>query len=126
MTLRRIVASVLSLLLAAFFGFVGWHKSVDSLADLARYGAWTTHLPEWPGRIVGWSEIACAAALLIGLVLPRWGRFAGLVLIANQIVATLVHARAGETAALPQNVVLIVMLIAVTWAHQKCVPKGEL
>lgn len=113
LTARRFVRALLSLLLAAFFAFVGWHKSVDNLADLSRYGSWTVHLPEWAGRLVGWSEIACAAALLAGLLRPRVGRIAALVLIANQIVAAGVHVAAGELSALPQNLVLIAMALLV-------------
>ena len=112
---RRLLATILSLLLAAFFAFVGWHKSVDSLADLARYHAWTVHLPEWAGRLVGWSELACAAALIIGLLRQRLGRLAALALVVNQLAAAAVHAGVGEAAALPQNALLITMALAVTW-----------
>lgn len=84
--LRKGAAAMLALLLAAFFGFVGWNKAFAPLAELARHGAWTVHLPEWLGRLVGWSELALAAAL--------------------------VHLARGETAALPQNAVLIVILLA--------------
>lgn len=124
--LRRTVVGALSLPLAVFFGFVGWHKSVDNHTDLTRYGSWTAHLPEWLGRIVGWSELACAATLLIGLARPVWGRVAASVLIANQIAAALTHATTGEVAALPQNFVLIVMLATVTWAHSNTIKKGDL
>jgi uncharacterized membrane protein YphA (DoxX/SURF4 family) len=113
MMARRVLATILLLPMATFFAFVGWHKSVDSLADLARYHAWTVHLPEWAGRLVGWSELACAAALVMGLRSPRIGRIAALVLIANQVVASGFHAAAGELSALPQNLVLIAMALGV-------------
>lgn len=113
----RALIAVLSVPLALFFAFVGWNKAFAPLADLARYGAWTVHLPEALGRVVGWSELACALALL-GSVLPRGLRIAhlaALVLIANQCAASVVHAAQGEGAALPQNGVLIAMLAAVAW-----------
>lgn len=110
--LRKGAAAMLALLLAAFFGFVGWNKALAPLADLARHGAWTVHLPEWLGRLVGWSELALAAALLAVPVRPSIARIAALALVANQIAAGLVHLARGETAALPQNAVLIVMLLA--------------
>lgn len=110
--LRKGAAAMLALLLAAFFGFVGWNKAFAPLAELARHGAWTVHLPEWLGRLVGWSELALAAALLAVPVRPAIGRIAALALVANQIAAGLVHLARGETAALPQNAVLIVMLLA--------------
>lgn len=110
--LRKGAAAMLALLLAAFFGFVGWNKAFAPLAELARHGAWTVHLPEWLGRLVGWSELALAAALLAVPVRPSIARIAALALVANQIAAGLVHLARGETAALPQNAVLIVMLLA--------------
>ena len=110
--LRKGAAAMLALLLAAFFGFVGWNKAFAPLAELARHGAWTVHLPEWLGRLVGWSELALAAALLAVPVRPSIARIAALALAANQIAAGLVHLARWETAALPQNAVLIVMLLA--------------
>nr|WP_246448022.1 DoxX family protein [Novosphingobium flavum] len=102
-------------MLAAIFGFVGWNKAFAPLAELARHGAWTVHLPAALGRAVGWSELVCALALL-GAVLPAglcWCRSAALVLIANQLIAAAVHTVRGETAALPQNGVLIALLLLV-------------
>ena len=101
--------------LAAFFAFVGYMKAFAPLAELRRHHAWTTALPDWTGRLVGWSEIACAAALILGSVLPgrrRWAMGAALVLLANQGVATAVHLSRGEAGALPQNAVLAVLLVA--------------
>ena len=127
MSLHRIALAILALPMAAFFGFVGWHKSVDSLADLARYHAWTAWLPEWLGRLVGWSELLCAGALLAALH-PRGLRIAGLgaaVLIVNQLAAAGVHLAHGETAALPQNAVLIALLGLIGWiARPAARPKG--
>jgi DoxX-like family len=111
----RALIAALCLLLAAFFAFVGWNKAFASLADLARYGAWTVFLPEWAGRVVGWSEMALAAGLL-SIFVPRRrtiARWSALLLIANQVAAALVHLTHGETAALPQNGVLIALLFAV-------------
>lgn len=113
----RALIAVLCVPLALFFAFVGWNKAFAPLADLVRHGAWTVHLPEALGRLVGWSELACALALL-GALLPaggRIGRLAALVLIANQLAAGAVHAAQGEGAALPQNALLIAMLAALAW-----------
>lgn len=109
----RALIAALCLLLAVFFGFVGWNKAFASLDDLARYGSWTVHLPETLGRLVGWSEMLCAAGLLAGL--SRKGRqiatIAALALVVNQLVAAAFHALKDEHAALPQNGVLIVLLL---------------
>lgn len=120
--LRKGAVMLLALLLAAFFGFVGWNKAFAPLAELAHHGAWTVHLPEGLGRLVGWSELALAAALLAVPVRPPIARIAALALVLNQIAAALVHGALGETAALPQNAVLVVMLLALWGAartHQE-------
>ena len=103
---KRIILHSLALMLAAFFGFVGWNKAFATLSDLASYGAWTVHLPEAAGRIVGWSELACA----VGLLIPRTKFCVAAALIANQIAAAAVHLAYDETAALPQNAVLVALL----------------
>ena len=82
------------------FCFVGWNKAFAALADLARYGAWTVWLPEWLGRLVGWSEMACAVALL-GVLVPgreRIARAAAAILAANQVVAGAMHLVHAESA----------------------------
>lgn len=124
----RALIAVLCLLLAAFFAFVGWNKAFASLADLARFGAWTVFLPEWAGRLVGWSEMALAAGLL-SIFVPRRrniARWSALLLIANQAVAALVHLTHGETAALPQNGVLIALLVAVAIFARPPIARGAM
>jgi uncharacterized membrane protein YphA (DoxX/SURF4 family) len=108
----------ISLLLAAFFLFVGYMKANAPLSVLALHGAWTVHLPEAAGRAVGISEMALALALLVGLARPGAGVAAALILILNQIVAGAVHAGLGESAALPQNAVLIALCLAVAGLHR--------
>ena len=113
--LRRIIAIILALALAAFFAFVGWNKAFAPLADLARYHAWTIYLPEALGRAIGWSEIMLAAGLLGTLTRQglRIARCSALLLILNQLVAAAVHAFHGEAGALPQNGALVAALLAV-------------
>ena len=116
----RALIAALCLVLALFFAFVGWNKAFSSLADLARYGSWTVYLPELAGRIVGWSEMALALGLITGLLPKRHklARFSALALVANQIVAALFHLTHGEAGALPQNLVLIVMLLLIAQAKR--------
>ena len=118
MSWLRAGAATLAVLLAAFFCFVGWNKAFDTLADLARYGAWTVWLPEWLGRLVGWSEMGCAVALLAILVpgRERIARAGGAILVANQLVAAAMHFAHGELRALPQNAVLVAVLLGVVLA----------
>ena len=111
--LVALAAGALTLPLAAFFGFVGYMKSFAPLSTLEQHGAWTTALPTWLGRVVGLSELACAAALVLGLAWSArrgWARIAAAVLIVNQIAAAAVHLSRSEAEALPQNLLLILML----------------
>jgi hypothetical protein len=105
--------------LAAFFAFVGYYKAFASLAELAKHSAFTVHLPEWLGRTIGWIEIACALALVAGIFWRRAGPAqiaAALFQIAEQGVSSLIHARHGEAAMLPQNAALagLLLLIVIT------------
>lgn len=120
----RALIAALCVPLALFFAFVGWNKAFASLADLARHGSWTVHLPEWLGRIVGWSEMLLALGLMAGLARPRrsLAAISALALVANQLVAAFVHFTHGETAALSQNFVLILLLTLVASAWR---PKGR-
>jgi hypothetical protein len=121
MSWLRAGAATLAVLLAAFFCFVGWNKAFATLADLTRYGAWTVWLPEWLGRLVGWSEMACAVALL-GVLVPgreRIARAAAAILAANQVVAGAMHLVHAEFGALPQNAVLSALLLGIVLAAAK-------
>ena len=115
-TAKLAAAAVLAVLLAAFFGFVGYSKAFAPLSDLERYGAWTIHLPELVGRLVGWSEMIGAALLVASVTVPRMRALAvpvAIYFISNQLAAAAVHARHGEAAALPQNAVIIAAFIAI-------------
>lgn len=112
-TALRLAAALVMILLAAFFGFVGFNKVVDTIAELTRYGSWTIWIPNWLGRTVGWTELACALLLLVGLARRSVGRLGAVILIVNQIFAAAVHAAHWELGALPQNLILILLLVFV-------------
>lgn len=129
---RRLInaaAIALAMPLAAFFAFVGYHKAFAPMAELARHRAWTLALPEWAGRLVGWSELVLAIALA-AIAHPRvrfWALAAALLLIANQLAAVAVHWSRGEADALPQNAILIVLLALVGLvAREYQKPSGEI
>ncbi|AHE55119.1 hypothetical protein NX02_17205 [Sphingomonas sanxanigenens DSM 19645 = NX02] len=100
--------------LAAFFGFVGFMKMTAPMADLARHHAWVAGLAPPVARVVGASEMLCAALLLLPGLLPgrdRWIGGAAVALIANQCVAILFHALRGDLGgAIGQNLLLIALL----------------
>ena len=105
--------------MAAFFGFVGSYKAFAPMAELARHGAWTAHVPEWIGRPMGWTELAGALAMAIAAI-PRVGRaarpfaaMAAVWLAASQFVSAGVHVSHGESSALPQNLFLFVTLLVI-------------
>lgn len=127
-SLLTVLAILVATLLAAFFGFVGYHKSFAPLAELAQHRVWTLALPAWAGRLVGASELLLAGALL-AMLLPRfraWAALAAALLIVNQLAAAGVHWSRGEGDALPQNVVLIVLLALVGLvARTQQKPSGE-
>ena len=103
--LRQASIVAIAAILAAFFAFVGWHKAFSPLEVLVQHGAYTAHLPEWLGRLAGYTELACAAALLAGTV-PRWGaaaRWGAIYVLGSQILAGTIHVVHGETGALPAN-----------------------
>lgn len=111
-SLLTVLAIGVATLLAAFFAFVGYHKSFAPLAELAQHRVWTLALPEWAGRLVGVSEMLMAAALLAMMRpgLRVWAAVAAGLLIVNQLIAAGVHWSRGEADALPQNAVLVTLL----------------
>ena len=114
--IRWVLMAVLALPLAAFFGFVGYYKAFAPIEELARHSAFTVHLPVLLGKALGWLEMAGALALLSGLAIraarPVQGAFAW-ALAAEQVVSSIIHLQHDEAAMLPQNGVIIVMLVGI-------------
>ncbi len=108
----------IQLLLAAFFGFVGFMKAFAPMAELQVHHAWVADMQPAIARAVGWSEMLCA----VGLIVPvrfaarrRLTAIAALSLFANQLVAIFFHGVRGDLAeALPQNLLLLGLLAAVS------------
>ncbi len=122
---RNIIYTATALPLAAFMAFVGWHKSFSSMADLARYGAYTAHLPEWIGRIAGLCEMLSALALIVGLV-PKYRLAvpaAGVFIILSQIVSSIIHVQFAETGALLQNSLLALASALLVWLARNPNPR---
>lgn len=115
---RRLAVAVPGLPLAAFFAFVGWYKAFAPEAELLAHHAWTSHVPWWIGRPMGWTELAGAAALAAGVSVRAWPatRVAAAWLAASQIVSSLVHVRNGEADSLGHNLILFIALGLVAWA----------
>jgi hypothetical protein len=109
----RATSRIACLLLAAFFAFVGYWKALGPIDALTEHHAWVAGGPDWFARAVGWSELACAVALVVSSVagLSRAVFWTALVLMANQLVALAVHIyRSEAAAAAPQNLVILAVL----------------
>lgn len=108
---------LLSLILAAFFLFVGAMKAFAPIPELVQHHAWTVHLPYYLGRAVGWSEMGCSLLLIAGLIRPSVGMFGAATLLINQICAAIMHLGQHEYGALPQNAV-IMAVCSLIWMLQ--------
>ncbi|MFM2372717.1 MAG: hypothetical protein RIS85_2439 [Pseudomonadota bacterium] len=114
----------LSLLLAVFHGFVGWHKAFASLDELAQHTAWTVYLPELLGRAIGWLEMGLALALIVALIghfsrpaLARVGMWAAIVFVMLEVISSWVHYRHGEVFMLKQNAASVGMTALLAWLY---------
>ena len=108
----------LTVLLSAFHGFVGWHKTFSSREELLRHTAWTVHLPEWLGKVVGVIEMILVIALLVALLRPRFSRIGQLAcyaFIALEAVSTAIHQITNDGASLTQNIVSILLTAFLAW-----------
>jgi uncharacterized membrane protein YphA (DoxX/SURF4 family) len=104
-------------LLALFFLFVGGMKLAAPMAVLQLHHAWVANLPELAARLVGASELLCAAIMILGVLMRRagiWSGIAACALLANQAVAVMFHIMRGEIATSgPQNLLIAVALACV-------------
>jgi uncharacterized membrane protein YphA (DoxX/SURF4 family) len=122
MTAVLLVAQwILRILLAAFFVFVGYWKAFGPIEALAEHGAWVAGFPAWFARAVGWSEIIAGAALLAAATsrTRNVAQAAAAYLVLNQLVALGVHLSRGEVHAVPQNLILIVLLALLFFAGSR-------
>lgn len=117
---------VLTLPLALFHGFVGWHKAFSSHAELVMHKAWTAHLPEALGRAVGWLEMALTLVLTLALIaallrprLARMGAMACGALVLLEAISLLTHQIANDGAPALQNVVTIVVTAFLGWLYAR-------
>lgn len=120
--LLLILLVVLTLLVGAFHGFVGWHKAFSTHEELVQHAAWTQHLPMWLGRFVGWTEMIATAALLLALLRPRLARtgfWACILFIAMELVAAATHHVTRDGGSLVQNAVTISLTALLAWLYAR-------
>lgn len=116
----NIVLWIVAIALALAFLAAGLSKLVQSKEKLAPRMAWVEDFETGPIKTIGALEVLGA----IGLVLPGVTGIApilvplaatGLALL--MIGAIVVHARRGETQAIPVNVVLLLLAVFVAWGR---------
>lgn len=109
------------ILLTAFFVFVGYWKAFGPIDALAEHGAWVAGFPAWFARVVGWSEILAGAALLaVASTRAHILAQAGAAYLAlNQVAALGVHLSRHEADALPQNLIVIALLMLLFFAGSR-------
>lgn len=113
------------LLLAIAFGMAGFLKSTQPIDALAPQMEWVAAVPVWLVRLIGVSELAGAA----GLVLPALTRIkpaltplAAAGLVAVMVLASLFHVTRGELGALPVNAVLGGIAAFIAWGRHSKIP----
>lgn len=112
--------ALLTLPLAAFHGFVGWHKAFSSHAELVLHTAWTAHLPEALSKAIGWLELGLTIALLAALFRPhlaRVGVVACAAFVVLEAISLLTHQVMGDGAPALQNVVSILVTALLGWLY---------
>ncbi len=112
----QVASWIASLLLAVFFAFVGYWKALGPIEALAEHHAWVAGWPEWFARTVGWSELLCAAALVVSVFggLSGLALWTALLLIVNQLSAVAVHISRNEAASSgPQSLLIIATLVLI-------------
>ena len=115
---RLALIAALSLPLAAFHAFVGWHKAFSPHAELVLHKAWTAHLPIALGKAVGLLELLLTVLLLAALLRPRLARLGMGVCAAFVImeaVSLLTHQIMRDGAPALQNVLTIALTAFLGW-----------
>lgn len=113
------------ILLAALFGMAGSMKLLSPVATLAQSLPWVAQAPELLVRFIGLSEVAGALGLILPAatrIQPRLTPLAALGLSVVMVLASLFHLSRGEVAALPVNLVLLGVSLALAWGRYRLLP----
>lgn len=107
-------------LLAALYAAAGMMKTFMPIPRLATNMGWVNDYAAGLVRFVGIAEIAGAAGLILPMVtgiLPWLTPLAAAGLGLIQLLAMPVHARRGETAVLPVNLILLALSLFIVWGR---------
>jgi putative oxidoreductase len=111
--MKTFFKTVPSLLLGIFFIMAGGKKLLGQEAQIDSFFRWG--YPLWFLYLIGAIELVGGICLLI----PQVRFFAVLVLSVTMVGAFLTHLRAGEMAAVPVPLVLLVLLLILAWTMRR-------
>jgi uncharacterized membrane protein YphA (DoxX/SURF4 family) len=115
--LKTFFKAVPCFLLGLFFIMAGGKKLLGQEAQIDSFFRWG--YPLWFLYLIGAIELVGGICLLI----PQVRFFAVLVLSATMVGAFMTHLRAGEMAAVPVPLVLLVLLLILAWTMRR--PPGK-
>lgn len=115
-----IVLWIVQILLAVAFGYFGYVKVAQPIADLSAMMPWVTAAPALLVRLIGVAEIAGALGLILpGLtkIQPKLVGWAAVGLALVMILAAIFHATRGEFGNIAFNAVLFLLAGFVAWGR---------
>lgn len=107
--MKNIFQTALNILLGMFFIMAGGKKLLGLPAQIDSFFRWG--YPLWFLYLIGAIELVGGISLLI----PQLRLFAILMLSVTMIGASITHFRAGEMAAVPVPIILLVLLLILAW-----------
>ncbi len=111
---------IVQILLAVAFFMVGIAKTTQPVDRLELRMAWVTRFPPTTVRVIGLLEVLAAIGLILPAatgILPILTPLAAVGLILTLLGSILIHARAGETAMLGANFVLLALAAFVAYGR---------
>jgi putative oxidoreductase len=119
---------IVQILLAAAFGFAGFMKSTQPIAELGKNMPWTLVVPAGLVRFIGVAEMLGALGLVlpsITRVLPGLTAWAGVGLTTIMVLAMGFHVSRGEFYGIPPTLILGLLSAFVAWGRFRKAPIKE-
>lgn len=113
---------LLRYLIGAFIIFVGYWKGFGPIPALTEHHAWVAGFPDWFARTIGYLEIISGIIIILPNKFnprPYLLNIACLWLAFNQPVSSAVHYVRGELDSLPQNALIVAILLAIILIENK-------
>ena len=111
---------LIQFLLFATFAWAAWMKIMVPISDLAAMWPWAGELPRPVVRGLGVVDLMGGVGVLVPMatrIKPWLTVLAAIGCVALQVCALIFHASRGEIAALPVNVLFLVMASFITWGR---------